>query len=139
VPSHIGISPRTRLATILAVVDARALKDGCLALPGATEEFPFPRYPERSVFKVAGKVFAISSLSARPLRISLKCDPELALQLRATHGSIQPGYRLNKRHWNTVTLDGELPDELIGTMIEDSYDLVVASLTHAQRATLPTS
>jgi predicted DNA-binding protein (MmcQ/YjbR family) len=109
------------------------LRSACLARAGAVEEFPFPRYPERSVFKVAGKVFAISSLGAEPLRVSLKCDPDLALQLRATHPAVQPGYRLNKRHWNTVDLDGSLPDSLVLQLIEDSYDLVVASLPRRER------
>ncbi|WP_158891202.1 MmcQ/YjbR family DNA-binding protein [Amycolatopsis anabasis] len=112
------------------------LRAACLARRGAREEFPFPRYPERSVFKVAGKVFAISSLRQEPLRVSLKCDPELAEQLRAAYPAIEPGYRLNKRHWNTVLLDGSLPDELVRDLIEDSYDLIVAALPRAQRAAL---
>jgi predicted DNA-binding protein (MmcQ/YjbR family) len=100
------------------------LRDACLAQPGAVEEFPFPRYPERSVFKIGGRVFAISSLGDEPLRVSLKCEPDLALRLRDEHPAIQPGYRLNKKHWNTVTVDGSVPDALIREMIEDSYDLV---------------
>lgn len=112
------------------------LRAACLGRPGATEDFPFPRYPDRSVFKIGGKVFAISSLRQEPLRVSLKCDPDLAVRLRAAHPAIQPGYRLSKRHWNTVSLDGSLPDELVLTMIEDSYDLVLASLSRAERATV---
>jgi predicted DNA-binding protein (MmcQ/YjbR family) len=101
---------------------------------GATEEFPFPRYPDRSVFKAGGKVFAISSLRQEPLQVSLKCDPDLAVRLRAQHPAIQPGYRLSKRHWNTVSLRGSLPDELVMSMIEDSHDIVLASLSRALRA-----
>lgn len=112
------------------------LRRACLALAGAVEEFPFPRYPERSVFKVAGKVFAISSLGDEPLRVSLKCDPDLAERLRADHPAVEAGYRLNKRHWNTVLLDGSLPDRLVLDMIEDSYDLVVAALPRAERDAL---
>jgi len=82
------------------------LKRLCLSFPGATEEFPFSE--GLSVFKVAGKMFALTRLSARPLAISLKCEPELAEQLRATYPAVAPGYHLNKRHWNTVELDGSI-------------------------------
>ena len=110
------------------------LKTACLAHNGAVEDFPFNA--ETSVFKVAGKIFAISQLDGEPLSVSLKCDPEIALSLRAAHPAIRAGYHLNKRHWNTVTIDGSLSEQLILEMIEDSYDLVVRSLTRAQRAAL---
>ena len=110
------------------------LKTACLAHNGAVEDFPFNA--GTSVFKVAGKIFAISQLDGEPLSVSLKCDPEIALSLRAAHPAIRPGYHLNKRHWNTVTIDGSLSEQLILEMIEDSYDLVVRSLTRAQRAAL---
>jgi predicted DNA-binding protein (MmcQ/YjbR family) len=114
---------------------AARLRRACLALPGAEETFPFG--PENSVFKVAGKMFAISRLRAkRPLRISLKCEPELAEGLRAAHEAIIPGYHLNKRHWNTVVLDGSLPERMVLEMIEDSYDLVVAKLPKSKHAEL---
>lgn len=113
------------------------LKSACLALAGAVEDFPFGA--ETSVFKVAGKVFAISRLDGEPLAVSLKCDPELAVSLRAAHAAIIPGYHLNKRHWNTVTIDGSLGEQMVLEMIEDSYDLVVKSLTRAQRAALGAS
>ena len=90
-----------------------------------TEEFPFGEGV--SVFKVAGKMFGLSSLGSRPLKVSVKCDPELAHQLRASYPAIQPGYHLNKRHWNTVTLDGSVHDRLVRDLIEDSYDLVVSA------------
>lgn len=90
--------------------------------PGATEEFPFG--PSTMVFKVRGKMFALIAVQDTPLRINLKCDPELALHLRAAYPAVQPGYHMNKKHWNTITLDGSLPDEEILTMIDDSYDLV---------------
>jgi predicted DNA-binding protein (MmcQ/YjbR family) len=115
-------------------VKAAALREWCLARPGATEEFPFGEGV--SVFKVAGKMFALSSLGSRPLKVSLKCEPELAHQLRRSYAAIDPGYHLNKRHWNTVTLDGSLPDELVHDMLEDSYDLVVAGLPRATRERL---
>jgi predicted DNA-binding protein (MmcQ/YjbR family) len=110
------------------------LRRRCLALPGATEEFPFDA--ENSVFKVAGKIFAISRLDGRPLRVSVKCDPGLAEQLRAGYPAITPGYHLNKRHWNTIVLDGSVPDAMVRDMIEDSYDLVVSALPRAARAAL---
>jgi predicted DNA-binding protein (MmcQ/YjbR family) len=114
-------------------VNADELKTACLALPGAVEDFPFG--DEVSVFKVAGKMFALSELDGDPLQLSIKCEPELAVQLRATHPAIGPGYHLNKRHWNTVTLDGSLPDQMVTDMLGDSYDLVVASLPKARRPT----
>jgi predicted DNA-binding protein (MmcQ/YjbR family) len=115
-------------------VTAAALRRWCLARPGATEEFPFG--PRTSVFKVAGKMFALSALRSRPLQVSAKCEPELAEQLRATYPAIRPGYHLNKRHWNTVTVDGSLPDAMVLDMLEDSYDLVVAGLPRATRELL---
>ena len=110
------------------------LRDACLSFPGAEETFPFG--PEVSVFKVAGKMFALSELAADSLRVSLKCDPGLAETLRETHAAVIPGYHLNKRHWNTVIIDGSLTDKAIRDMIEDSYDLVVSKLSAASRHAL---
>ena len=107
------------------------LRDHCLSFTGAEERFPFG--PETSVFKVAGKMFALSQLGAEPLRVSLKCEPELAEALREAHPAVLPGYHLNKRHWNTVIVDGSLPDDVVRDMIEDSYDLVVSQLPRARR------
>jgi len=101
------------------------LKAACLAHAGSGEEFPFG--PETSVFKVAGKMFALSPLASPPLRVSLKCEPGLAEELRGAFEAIVPGYHLNKRHWNTVEVAG-VPAKLLRDMIEDSYDLVVAAL-----------
>jgi predicted DNA-binding protein (MmcQ/YjbR family) len=110
------------------------LRDHCLSLTGAEETFPFG--PNTSVFKVAGKMFALSQLVADSLRVSLKCEPALAQALRETHAAVIPGYHLNKRHWNTVILDGSLPDEAVRDMIEDSYDIVVSKLPQAKRRAL---
>ncbi|HEU0025194.1 MAG TPA: MmcQ/YjbR family DNA-binding protein [Thermoleophilaceae bacterium] len=107
-------------------MNAAGLRRRCLACAGASEEFPFG--PETSVFKVAGKMFALSRLDGEPLEVSLKCEPDLAERLRATYPAVRGGYHLNKRHWNTVTLDGSLPDRMVADMLEDSYDLVVAGL-----------
>ena len=103
-------------------MNAAELRDRCLAFAGAEETFPFG--PETSVFKVGGKIFALSQLGADSLRVSLKCEPAIAEALREEHPAVIPGYHLNKRHWNTVIIDGSLPEQLVREMIEDSYDLV---------------
>ncbi|MFF7444526.1 MULTISPECIES: MmcQ/YjbR family DNA-binding protein [unclassified Streptomyces] len=114
------------------------LRAFCLSFNAAVEEFPFS--PEISVFKVRGKMFALSWIDARPLKVNLKCDPEDAIRLRGEHeGLIAPGYHMNKRHWNTVTVDGGLPDRLVRELVEDSYDLVVAGLPRAERLRLDRS
>ena len=107
-------------------MDPAQLRDQCLSFAGAEETFPFG--PNTSVFKVEGKIFALSRLDADPLKVSLKCEPELAVQLRRDHEAIIGGYHLNKRHWNTVTLDGSVPEQLVRDMVEDSYDLIVSRL-----------
>lgn len=113
---------------------AEELRALCLAKAGAVEDFPFGE--QVSVFKVAGKIFAISELAADPLEVSLKCEPDVAEALRAEHPAVRPGYHLDKRHWNTVTLDGSLDDTEVQGMIDDSYRLVVTRLTRAQRRSL---
>jgi predicted DNA-binding protein (MmcQ/YjbR family) len=110
------------------------LRAYCLGFPGAVETFPFT--PGVSVFKVEGRMFALTELAGTPLKISLKCDPLLAEQLREAHAAIQPGYHLNKRHWNTVTIDGSVPEQMVRDMIEDSYDLVVSRLSASRRRAL---
>ncbi|MFH0518273.1 MmcQ/YjbR family DNA-binding protein [Streptomyces sp. M41] len=111
------------------------LRDLCLSFTAAVEDFPFN--PDTSVFKVGGKLFALTDLGARPLTVNLKCDPEDAVRLRGEYeGLIVPGYHMNKRHWNTVTVDGELPDGMVRELVEDSYDLVVAGLPRAERLRL---
>jgi predicted DNA-binding protein (MmcQ/YjbR family) len=110
----------------MCCVDPNELRQWCIRQAGAIEDFPFG--PEHSVFKVAGKMFALSALDRTPLEVSVKCEPELALGLRASYPAIRPGYHLNKQHWNTVTLDGSLPDQMVRDLIEDSYDLVVSAL-----------
>src|SRR3954453_11656184 len=116
-------------------MDAAELRQWCLAYPGAVEDFPFG--PETSVFKVGGKIFALSSLHRTPLEVSVKCEPELAVDLRDSYDAIRPGYHLNKRHWNTITLDDSLPDRLVRDLIEDSYDLVADALPKARRPVRP--
>ena len=112
-------------------------------MPGSYEDFPFG--PESSVFKVRAevegarhpsKMFALSALDATALSVSLKCEPSLAISLRADHDEITTAYHFNKTHWNGVRLDGALPDQMIVEMVEDSYDLVVSTLNKQQKAQL---
>ena len=109
------------------------LKAACLDHPGSIEAFPFG--PKTSVFKVEGKMFALCPLDSHPLRVSLKCEPGLAEQLRDAYEAVGPGYHLNKRHWNTVVVDG-VPRKVVLDMIEDSYDLVVSALPRRTRVAL---
>ena len=106
-------------------MDEDQLRDLCLSFPGAVETFPFS--PGRPVFKVSGKVFALS-LGRDPLSVNLKVDPGLSEQLREAYPEIAPGYHMNKRHWVTVRLDGALGQPLLHDLVEDSYDLVVEGL-----------
>ena len=115
-------------------MDRDALRDLCLTFRGSEETFPFGF--ETSVFKVKGKMFALSALGRAQLTVSLKCEPLLAEQLRGAHPAVTAGYHLNKRHWNTVALDGSLPDQMIADMVEDSYDLVVSKLSRARQRAL---
>ena len=115
-------------------MNAHELRNCCLSFPGAAETFPFGSGV--SVFKVAGKMFALSALDPESLRVSLKCEPALAESLRAAHEEVLPGYHLNKRHWNTVIADGALSDAMLRDLIEDSYDLVVSKLPRATRVRL---
>jgi predicted DNA-binding protein (MmcQ/YjbR family) len=110
------------------------LRRYCLKFAGSDETFPFNA--ETSVFKVEGKMFALTRLTDQPLKVSVKCEPLLAEQLRQSHAAILPGYHLNKRHWNTVVIDGSLPEQMVKDMIEDSYDLVVSALPQARRRAL---
>ncbi|GAA2929231.1 MULTISPECIES: MmcQ/YjbR family DNA-binding protein [Streptomycetaceae] len=109
------------------------LRAFCLEFNASAEEFPFG--PETSVFKVLGKMFALSALDGRPLKVNLKCDPDDAVRLREEHPAIEPGWHMNKRHWNTVTVQ-KLPGRMVRELVEDSYDLVVAGLPKAERLRL---
>ena len=106
------------------------LRAWCLAQPGAEETFPFSEGV--SVFKVGGKMFALTALRREPLEVSVKCEPEIAEDLRAANPAIRPGYHLDKRHWITITANG-LPDQTVKDLIEDSYDLVVSKLPRAKQ------
>ncbi len=106
-----------------------------LSKPGAVEERPFG--PDTLVYKVMGKMFALVGWDESPLRINLKCEPEEALLLRQLYpGAVIPGYHMDKRHWNTVILDGAVPDQELLAMIDDSYALVVKGLRKSDREAL---
>jgi predicted DNA-binding protein (MmcQ/YjbR family) len=105
--------------------------DYFLSKPGAEETLPFG--PDVLVYKVGGKAFALTSPDQYPPRINLKCDPERSLVLRDQHAAILPGYHMNKRHWNTLMLDGSLPTPLVKELIDHSYELIVAALPKSKR------
>lgn len=115
-------------------MDLEAMRAYLRAKPGAMEDFPFG--PDSLVLKVAGKMFALVAFQATPLRISLKCDPTHAELLRDRYPAVQPGYYLNKRHWNTITLDGSIRDDELWALIDESYRLVVKGLSRADRQQL---
>lgn len=106
----------------------------CLLKPGSEQTTPFG--PDTLVFKVAGKMFAATAPGQFPARMNLKCDPERSLILRDQYESVLPGYHMNKKHWNTIILDGSLRDDLVEYLIEHSYQLVIASLPKAARAAI---
>lgn len=106
----------------------------CLTKKGATQEYPFG--PEPLVLKVAGKMFAFFSDKGESFEVSLKCDPVIAENLREQHEQVRPGYHMNKKHWNTVTVDGAMPESDLMDMIDHSYDLVFKKLPKSVREEL---
>jgi predicted DNA-binding protein (MmcQ/YjbR family) len=112
-------------------MDLDVLRNHCLSKSGTDEGYPFG--PGVLVMKVGGKIFAIIAEDAEPLQVSLKCDPDIAVALRQKHAAVRPGYHLNKRHWNTVTVDGSVTAGQLLEWVDDSYDLVVDGLPRALR------
>lgn len=102
-------------------MDIESLYEYCIKKEGATESFPFGE--ETLVFKVAGKIFALVNLEGE-LSINLKCDPSLAIDLRERYSTVSPGYHMNKKHWNTVLLDGSIPDKEVFSWIDHSYNII---------------
>lgn len=98
----------------------------CLSKPLVTEEFPFDQ--TTLVFKVAGKMFALTGLDDPEFKVNLKCDPDRSVVLREEYESIRPGWHMNKKHWNTVHFDGTLPEKLFRDLVDHSYALVVKGL-----------
>jgi len=115
-------------------MDLGEFREYCLTKPGACEETPFG--PDVLVFKVGGKMFALAALDEVPTTVNLKCDPDLALDLRDRYEQVSPGYHMNKKHWNTVEIGTGVPDSEVRKMIDHSYELVVASLPKATRTKL---
>ena len=114
-------------------MDIETFRHYCLEKTGVTEEFPFDN--ETLVFKVGGKMFALANVDDFD-GMNLKCDPERAVELREQHEGIQPGWHMNKKHWNTVAVDGSVSDKLIFELIDHSYELVVESLPKKDREQL---
>jgi predicted DNA-binding protein (MmcQ/YjbR family) len=110
------------------------LRTYCMHKPGVTEEFPFGE--STIVFKVAGKIFALADLQSSPVSFNLKCDPELAVQLRDTYSCVTPGYHMNKKHWNTVIADATVPRRMLEEWVDNSYRLVVSGLSKNQKSVL---
>jgi len=110
------------------------LKEYLSNKPRSTEDYPFG--PDTLVYKVMGKMFALFGEDDNPIRINLKCDPDDAIVLRYMYESVIPGYHMNKEHWNTVILDGSIPESEIRKMIDESYQLVVKSLKKADKEKL---
>jgi len=115
-------------------MNVEALRTYCLTKPSATESFPFD--DTTLVFKVGNKIFALLDTESRPTTMALKCDPERAIQLREEFDAVQPGYHMNKKHWNTVTVTSSLKSRDLQDWIDHSYELVWQSLPKATRAQL---
>lgn len=112
----------------IKIMNIEAFREYCLSKKGVTEHFPFDE--QTLVFKVMGKMFALSGLERIPAQVNLKCDPERAVQLREAHPDfIFGGYHMSKKHWNTVILENSIPPQMILDLIDHSYDLVVRGLS----------
>ena len=115
-------------------MDIESFRSYCLYKAGTTEEFPFDE--STLVFKVMGKIFAITGLDDLEFKVSLKCDPDWAIDLRESFPQIVPGFHMNKKHWNTVSFEADLPEMLLREMIDHSYQLVVNGLSAKAKKTL---
>lgn len=103
----------------------------CFKKKGVWEDFPFDDVT--MVIKVGSKMYALISFDKQPLRMNLKCDPLVAQGLREKYKAVIPGYHMNKEHWNTITLDGSIPDNVVFGMIDDSYELVFEGLRKSEK------
>ena len=115
-------------------MDLETFRQYCLGKLAVTESTPFGE--DVLVFQVGGKIFALAALDEVPATANLKCDPDLALELRDRYEQVRPGYHMNKKHWNTVELDSGIPDAELRKMIDQSYELVIKSLPKTARAKL---
>ncbi len=107
-------------------MDIETLREYCLSKKAVTEDFPFGE--TTLVFSVKEKIFLLVALDADPLQFNAKCDPDKAAELREMYDAVKPGYHMNKKHWNTIIIDGSISSKLIKEMIDDSYNLIVQSL-----------
>jgi predicted DNA-binding protein (MmcQ/YjbR family) len=103
-------------------MNIESLREYCLSKPGAEETMPFG--PDTLVFKVNGKIFLLAGMDDEPLSFNVKCDPDKAIELREQFACVLPGYHMNKKHWNTIIVDGSVPSKQIKEWIDDSYSLV---------------
>ncbi|HYJ64091.1 MAG TPA: MmcQ/YjbR family DNA-binding protein [Parafilimonas sp.] len=115
-------------------MNVETLREYCLSKKAVTEDFPFGE--STLVFRVKNKIFLLVSLDSSPLQFNAKCEPDKAIELREQYDAIQPGYHMNKKHWNTVVIDGSISTVLIKEMINDSYDLIAQSLPKKLREEL---
>ena len=115
-------------------MNIEALREYCLSKKAVTEDFPFGE--STLVFRVKNKIFLLVSLDASPLQFNAKCEPDKAVELREQYDAVRPGYHMNKKHWNTVVIDGSISTVLIKEMINDSYDLIAQSLPKKLREEL---
>jgi predicted DNA-binding protein (MmcQ/YjbR family) len=113
------------------MLNIEQIRTYCLKKKSVTEEFPFNE--ETLVFKVAGKIFLLASLETIPLQINLKCDPGKAIELREEYDAVLPGYHMNKKHWNTIIIEGTVPSQKLFEWIDDSYNLIVAGLNKSDK------
>ncbi len=118
----------------MTAITLDVLREYCCNKPAVVETFPFDE--DTLVLKVMGKMFALTNIKATELSVNLKCDPDWALILRDHYTAVIPGYHMNKRHWNTVTIDGTIPDDEVWEMIDHSYRLVVKGLKKSDREKL---
>jgi len=112
-------------------MNIETIREYCLRKKGISEEFPFNE--TTLVFKVMNKMFLLASLDSVPLRINLKCDPEMTIELREKYDSVEPAYHMNKTHWNSIIIDRTIPDKEILKWIDDSYNLVVSGLKKSEK------
>lgn len=108
-------------------MNLETLREGCLAYPRVTEDFPFDA--STLAFRVNGKIFLLTNVDAIDLSFNAKCEPELAVELREKYAAVKPGYHMNKKHWNTVSVDGSIPEEELWSLVRHSYDRVVGGLS----------
>lgn len=115
-------------------MDIEQFRDYCLVKKGVMEDFPFGEMT--LCMKVVGKIFAITGLDGAQFTVNLKCDPDYAVELREQYPEVQPGFHMNKKHWNTVDFEGTLEEPLLRKLIDHSYEQVVKSLKKAEKLAL---